>query len=166
MGQLPPFGQEPPVSIIQIIQIVVAVHIGGRDLAEAHPALNFHFLHLIVDQLLDHQRILDILQHQRGHGLVGGHHRYRADTKYSLPKAAAGIDIQDAVQKHLVILDVQKAHGHEQPVFGQLIAGKRKRQAQMALAVLPQALDVDGYGNTLPGFFSMCKSALHSMIVL
>ena len=59
-------GGAKALSIVQIVIVVMVA--GGGDLTVTNPALHLHFLHLLVDQLLDKERVLHVFQHQRGTG--------------------------------------------------------------------------------------------------
>ena len=128
---------------------------GGCNLTVADPALQLHFLHLLVDQLLDKERVLHVFQHQRGRGSVGGQHCDRSHAEQALPQIASGIDVPHPVKKDFIVLDVQKSLGQEQPILGQLIAGKGQGHPQMTLAVFPKVFNGNGHCAFLPFFFSL-----------
>ena len=93
-----------------------------------------------VQQLFELQRLADVLQHQIGLALIGRDDGDSADTADPLPQTTPGDDVPHAVQKHFVITDGEAAYGQKQPVFTQGVAGEAERQAEIALAILPNIL--------------------------
>ena len=122
---------------MKYIHAIVAV---GGDLAEAHPAIDLHGLHLLMNQLLDRSGFPDILDHQDRAGFVRGGDGDGTDAKDPLKEAAGEGNIPDPVEKDFLVLQIQHTRGAEQTVLGNGVFRKAQGQTEVALAVTPEQL--------------------------
>ena len=122
------------INILEIYRIVVHVH---AHLADAHAALDLHFLDVLMDELLDLVRLADVLERQLRDTLIRRDHRHRADAENALPQRHRNAQIAHTVQNDLVMLDIQEAAAQEQPVLAQGVSREAYRHAEYALAVVP-----------------------------
>ena len=116
-------------------------------------ARDLHCLDVLVNQLLDDQRLFDIDQIDMGRALVRGMDDDRADAEDALEQPHAHGNIRHAVQQRLFYFHADKPCLDEQPVFGQVILRHADGHSQNALAVLPDGVDAGFHAQASRFFF-------------
>ena len=86
---------------------VVAFGSVVEEFADTDAALGLHALHVLVDQLLDDERIFHVFQLEMRRTLIRGMDDDRAHAEDALAKRDMDADVAHTVEQHLFHLHVQ-----------------------------------------------------------